>query len=140
MALSDDVSRIAAAAAAYAAPGEEVAAVIAIEPAPGERLYLCAFTGADGVQSWLALDDTSAPVASRNRVRDAASIAALVEVAEESASVSPADEPRLASLAYLDSLGAQSGNGDFAAAIQGGLAVVDELAKDIEAHYKIELT
>jgi hypothetical protein len=140
VALSDDVSRIAAAAALYAAPGEDVAAVIAIEPAPGERLYLIAFTDAEGARSWLAIDDNGVPVTSRNRVRDAASIAALVEVAEESAGMSPSDEPRLASLSYLDSLGTQRGNGDFGAAIQGGLAVVDELAKDIEGHYKIELT
>jgi hypothetical protein len=78
-------------------------------------------------------------VTSRTRVRDAASIAALCEVAEESAELPPAAEPRVASLAYLDSLGAESRNGGFAAALQGALPAVDELAKDVEGNYKLEL-
>jgi hypothetical protein len=72
-------------------------------------------------------------------VRDAASIAALVEVAEESIDMPPADEPRLASLAYLDSLGAQPADGNLAGALQGAVPVVDELAKDIEGNYRLEL-
>jgi hypothetical protein len=140
VALSDDLSRIAAAAAAYAAAGEEVAAVLAVEPHPSERLYLCAFTDRDGTQTWLALDDDGAPVTSRNRVRDAASIAALCEVAEETADISPETEPRVASLSYLDSLGAEAGNGNLAAAVQSALPAVDELATDVEGNYKLELT
>jgi len=139
VALSDDASRIAAAAAVYARPGEEVAAVLAVESLPGERLYLCAFAGDDGAQTWLALDEDGSPVTSRNRIRDAASIAALCEVAEESADVAPEAEPRVASLAYLDSVGVQARNGDLAAALQGALPAVDELAKDIETNYKVEL-
>jgi hypothetical protein len=140
VALSDDVHRIAEKAAAHAAPGEDVAAVLAVELASGERLYLCAFTGADGGRSWLALDHDGAVVTSRKRVRDAASIAALVEVAEESVDVPPAQEPRVASLAYLDSLGAQPADGNLAGAIQGAVPVVDELAKDIESNYRLDLT
>jgi hypothetical protein len=135
----DDVSRIAAAAASYAWPGEQVGAVLAVELDAGDRLYLCAFTGADPQQSWLALDDGGSPIRDRKRVRDAASIAALCEVAEESADVPPPEEPRIASLSYLDSLGAAR-NGTFAAAVQGALPAVDELAKDVEGNYKIELT
>src|SRR6478672_7772423 len=110
--LSEDVGRIAEAAARYAAPGEELAAVVPVEPASGERVYLCAFAQADGTQSWLALDDRAAPLTNRTLIRDAASIAALVEIAEENVSPTEVgDEPRLASPAYLDSLGAAA-NGD----------------------------
>jgi hypothetical protein len=137
--LSDDVSRIGGAAAVYTGPGEAVAAVLVVEADAGERLYLCAFSGADDAQSWLVLDDDGSPVTSRNRVRDAASIAALCEVAEETVDVAPGAEPRVASLSYLDSVGANVHNGDLAAAIQSALPAVDELARDIEANYKLEL-
>jgi hypothetical protein len=137
--LVDDVSRIATTAAAYAAPGEDVGAVLPLELEGGDRLYLCAFTDSSPQQSWLLLDDGGSPLSDRKLVRDAASIAALVEVAEESADVPPPEEPRVASLAYLDSLGTTSRNGDFAAALQGALPVVDELAKDVEGNYKLEL-
>jgi predicted small integral membrane protein len=132
VALSEDVSRIAAAAAAYAAAGETVAAVLAVETAAGERMYLSAFAGATGNQEWLALTDDGAPVTSRARVREAASIAALVELAEE-ASEQVADSPRLASLPYLDSIGGDSG-------LAAAVPAVDELTRDIETHYKLELS
>ena len=135
MALSDDVSRIAEAAARFAAPGETLGAVIAVEPSSGERVYLCAFSGEDGTHSWLALDDAGAPVRNRTRIRDAASIAALVEVAEESAASPVASEPRLASPSYLDSLGA----GAVAGALQGALPAIDELTRDLELNYKLDL-
>jgi hypothetical protein len=139
VALVDDVSRIATAAAAYAAPSEELGAVLPLELDGGKRLYLCAFTDSSPQQSWLVLDDSGSPLADRRVVRDAASIAALVEVAEESADVPPPEEPRVASLAYLDSLGAAGEDGEFAAALKGALPVVDELAKDVEGNYKLEL-
>jgi hypothetical protein len=139
VALSDDVSRIASAATGYAEPGEEIAAVIPVEALPGERIYLCAFTGADGTRSWLALDDEGVPVTSRRRVRDAASVAALYEVAEETGQFAAATELRVASLGSLDLVGAESGGGALAAAIEGALPVVDELTRDVEANYKLEL-
>ena len=92
MALVDDLARIAEAAAALAAPGEEVAAVLPTEPHRGGRLYLCAFGSADGERSWLALDDAGAAVAERQAVRDAVSIAALCELAEEVAAGGDLDE------------------------------------------------
>src|SRR5439155_1053331 len=104
--LSEDVGRIAEVAAGFAAPGEEAAAVLPVEPACGERVYLCAIVQPDGAQSWLAFDDGGTPLTNRTLIRDAASIAALVEIAEESAAILPEAEPRLASPAYLDSLGA----------------------------------
>ena len=136
MALSDDVGRIASAAARFGGAGEEVVAVLAVETAAGERVYLCAFADAGGAQTWLVVDDAGSPVTSTERVREAASVAALCEVAEEAAELS-AEEPRLASLPYLDSLG---GNGNLAGAIQGALPAVDELTRDVEANYRLELT
>jgi hypothetical protein len=137
--LSEDVTRIAAAAGAYAHPGEELAAVLPAEPAGGERVYLCGFEATDGAQSWLALDDQGSPLLSRKLVRDAASIAALCEIAEENVDGSVPAELRVASPSYLDSVGAKAQNG-VAAAIQGALPAVEELAKDVESNYKLELT
>lgn len=132
MALSEDVSRIAAAAATHRAPGQQVVAVLAVETATGERVYLSAFADAEGQQEWLALDHGGVPVTSRERVREAASIAALVEVAEEAAE-QVVEGPRVASLPYLDSIG-----GD--ASIAGALPAVEELTRDIEQNYKLELS
>jgi hypothetical protein len=132
VALSEDVARIAAVAATHTDPGQEVTAVLAVESAAGERLYLSAFADAAGNQQWLVLADDGAPITSRERVREAASIAAIVEVAEE-ATEQVSEEPRVASLAYLDSLG---GDGSIAAA----LPAVDEVTRDVETHYKLELT
>ena len=84
MELANDLERIATLAAGFAADGEELSGVLPAEPAPGERVYLCAFTRCDE-RTWLALDDEGAPVESRVRVRDAVSIAALCEVADETA-------------------------------------------------------
>jgi hypothetical protein len=131
VALSEDVSRIAAAAATHRAPGEQVVAVLAVESAAGERVYLAAFGDPDGNQKWLALDHGGVPVTDRTRVREAASIAALVEVAEEAAE-RVADGPRLASLPYLDSIGGDAG-------IAGALPAVEELTRDVEQNYKLEL-
>jgi hypothetical protein len=140
VALSDDVTRIASAATGYAGPGEEIAAVIPVEALPGARIYLCSFAGPDGTLSWLALDDDGVPVTSRRRVRDAASVAALYEVAEETGHLPAEPEARVASLRSLDLVGAESGGGELAAAIQGALPAVDELTRDVEANYKLELS
>jgi hypothetical protein len=85
VALSEEVDRIACAAAAFAEPAETVALVLAAEPNRGDRTYLCAYDGPGARRSWLALDGAGDPVHSRNRVREAVSIAVLCEVAEESA-------------------------------------------------------
>jgi hypothetical protein len=140
VALADDVDRIALAAAKHSAPGERLAAVLATEPVSGERVYLAAFEAEDETQSWLALDDEGAPVTDRKLVRDAAAIAALVEIAEESGDVPAADGPRLASSSYLDGLGAKNQNGDVVGALQGALPAVEELTRDVEGNYKLELT
>jgi hypothetical protein len=84
VALADEIARVRAAAEALADEGEEVEAVIPAEPAPQQRLYLCAFAR-DGGRCWLALDDAGGAVTDRRLVRDAVSIAAMCELAEENA-------------------------------------------------------
>jgi hypothetical protein len=83
MTVAEDVARIAGAAAGYAAPGEMLAGVLAAETL-GRRVYLCAFESAEG-RAWLALGGDAQPLADRRLVREAASLAGLCEVAEESA-------------------------------------------------------
>jgi hypothetical protein len=85
VALSDELERVAALARRYADDGEELAGIVAAEPAAGRRLYLCAFAGTQGRRTWLALDASGDPVDDRVAVREAASISALCEVAAESA-------------------------------------------------------
>jgi hypothetical protein len=83
VALSEDVEQIAAAAAGFAGAGEELTGVLVAETL-GRRVYLCAFASAERT-AWLALDDAAQPIGDVRLVREAASIAALCEVAEESA-------------------------------------------------------
>jgi hypothetical protein len=80
-----ELERVAGLAAAHAGQGDAVSGVIATEPAPGERVYLCAFDDADGYRSWLAVRADGAPVTSRVELREAVSIAALCEVATDAA-------------------------------------------------------
>jgi hypothetical protein len=83
MTVAEDVGRIASAAAGFAEPGEELAGVLVAETL-GRRVYLCAFESAEG-HTWLALGDAAEPLTDGRLVREAASLAALCEVAEESA-------------------------------------------------------
>lgn len=92
VALDDDLRWIAAAAAAFATGTEAVEGVLPAEAHEGQRVYLCAFAGAEQERSWLALDATGRPVHHRATVRDAVSIAALCEVAEETAAGGDLDE------------------------------------------------
>jgi hypothetical protein len=182
MAVADDVARIAAAAAAFAEQGEELTGVLVTETL-GRHVYLCAFESADG-RGWLAMDDDANPVNEQRLVREAASLAGLCEVAEESAGggdlpelrarlaelreteaplgIEEAEaaaeslaktlrpEPRVASGAYLDAIGAasrrleqalgESGASPFAAAMQAALGSVEELAADVERNHKLPLT
>ncbi|MBD0338422.1 MAG: hypothetical protein ICV67_03945 [Thermoleophilia bacterium] len=88
-----DLEGIAEAAGRFAAEGERLGGVLAAEPAPGRRTYLCAYESAAG-RSWLALDAGGEPVESRWVVRDAASIAALVELAADAAGGGQLEELR----------------------------------------------
>jgi len=179
MSLGDDLDRIGTAAARYAAPGEQVAAVLAAEPTGAARTYLCAFTSGEET-SWLALEDDGTPVADLRRVREAAQLAALCEVAADSAGGDEldelrarlrelhehehpqgieeaeaaaatladalAEEPRVATTAFLDRVGALAralehalgtdSASPFGAAMQQAMPAVDELAADVERNYK----
>jgi hypothetical protein len=182
MTVAEDVERIAGKAAGFAQPGEELAGVLVAETL-GRRVYLCAFESAEG-RAWLALGGEAEPLTDGRLVREAASLAALCEVAEESAggghlpelrarlaelretdnpdgiqeaeaaaaalAETLQEEPRIASGDYLDALGSasrrleqalgESGASPFAAAMQGALGSVEELAADVEGNYKIPLT
>jgi hypothetical protein len=93
VALSDDVDRAAEAAAALAVEGETVLGIVPAEPRPGDRRYLVAYEhGAE--RSWLVLDAGGAPVTDREDVRRTAAIAAMCELAEESAGGGELDELR----------------------------------------------
>jgi hypothetical protein len=85
MALSDDLERIAEAAAAFAAPDERVTGILAAEPLRQGRVFLCAYESDDERPAWLAFDADGGPVTSLAAVREAAKLAALCEVAEETA-------------------------------------------------------
>jgi hypothetical protein len=133
VALAEEIEAARAAATPFAEDGEELVGVVPTEPDAAARVYLCAFARGEE-RVWLALDDSGRPVGDRRLVRDAAAIAALCELAEESAGggdvpellrererpegIEDAEEaaarldeallppPRLASPAYLDAIGA----------------------------------
>jgi hypothetical protein len=84
MALDDELERIGAVAAGLAGPGEALAGILATEPDAGRRVYVCAYESGGGC-SWLAVDEQGRPVEDRAAVRDAASIAAMVEIAADTA-------------------------------------------------------
>jgi hypothetical protein len=125
MALTDDLVRIAAAAA----PHGSVSAVLAAEPADGVRRYLVAL-GEEDAPHWLVLDDAGAPVARRNEVRDAASIVAICELAVDAAAavgVAVGEPPHVASPGFLDEIGAAAdGHSEFTGALREVRAANDE--------------
>ena len=137
MDLERDLRRIAEAAARHAGDGEEVAGIVPAEPANGLRLYVCVYR-AEAATSWLVLDATGVPVSDQALIRDAVSIAALCEVAEEAAGVEP-DSARVASPALLDDLGADGG-AEVAAAVKAAAGTVEELVHDVERRYKLPLS
>jgi hypothetical protein len=84
MSLEEELAAAGAAARGHAEDGEELVAVIPAEPGRGSRVYLCAYERGSE-RTWLALDAGGRPVADRVLLRDAVSIAAMCELAEESA-------------------------------------------------------
>jgi len=103
--LREELERIALAASEHAVAGERVSGVLAAEIAPGRLVYLCAFERGEGEHAWLALDDDGAVVRERALVRDAASLAALCEIAGDTAGGGRLDELRsqLAALRITES-------------------------------------
>src|SRR5919201_5887368 len=85
MGLREKLERVGGLARRYAAPGETLAGILAAEPEPGARVYLCAFVDEAGERSWVTLDEEGAPVTTRAVVREAVSIAALCELADATA-------------------------------------------------------
>lgn len=135
MALDQELRRIAEVAVTYCRDGEELAGIIPAEPAVGVRLYVCAYRDGEAT-GWLVLRADGSPVEERSLVRDAVSIAALYELAEE-ATGSPEDESRVASPALLDSL---SDSPNAVEAIKSATVTVDELLRDVERGYKLALS
>ncbi len=175
-----DLERIATIAAA----GVNASAVLAAEPTPGVRAYLCAFEDEDGARSWLVVDDDGEPISARRDVRDVIAITALCEIAEESAVGGDLDEllsqlvalrltenpdgideaedavralqhtigspPQLATPARLDAIGAATRRleqaldpvapSPFTAALKSAQGTIDELQKEIESTYRVQLT
>jgi hypothetical protein len=82
--LEEEIAEVVEAASSHAGAGEELAGVVPAEPAQGSRLYICAFRQGEQ-EAWLALDRDRRPVADRALVREAVTIAAMCELAEESA-------------------------------------------------------
>ena len=180
MPLSDDLEQIVPAAESFAKIGERVTGILPTEPLGIGRIYLCAYEDAGGGHTWLALDERGEPVRSARAVREAASVAALCELAEETAgggdldelrarlrelreteapegieeaeqaaarlAATLAPEPRLATTAYLDAIGVavrrlEQALGDesgspFNAAMQQAAPAVEQLAAEVEQHYK----
>jgi hypothetical protein len=86
VALSDELERIAAIAQGYADEDERLSGVLAAEPSPGRRVFVCSFDGSEeSARSWLALDEDGRPLERREDVRDAVSIVAMCEVAADTA-------------------------------------------------------
>jgi hypothetical protein len=139
MALDQELRRIAEVAVTYCRDGEELAGIVPAEPAVGVRVYLCAYR--DGEEtSWLVLSADASPVEDRSLVRDAVSIAALYELAEEVAGEDES-EARVATPALLDSLGAAvEDRAAFAEAMKQATGTVDELVRDVERGYKARLS
>jgi hypothetical protein len=183
MTLADELQTAAGHAAALAADGERLTAVLPAEPQPGARVYLCAFEGVAAGRTWLALDAGGAPLRERAAVREAVAILALCEVAAETAAGGDLDElraqltalrlteapagideaeaaalelqrtigapPQLATPARLDEIGAAvrrleqaldpSAGSAFANAMRSASDAVDELAREVEGTYRLEL-
>lgn len=85
MTLEDQIVGAREAAATFASDGEEVVGVVPAETSSGGLIFLCAFGGSGSEERWLALDAAGEPVLDRALVHEAASIAAMCELAEESA-------------------------------------------------------
>jgi hypothetical protein len=91
--LAEELEQTAAAATTHAHDGA-LTGVLATEPGAGRRIYVCAFESPEGSRAWIALDGDHGVVTARRDVRDAVSIAALCEVAEEAAFPGDLDELR----------------------------------------------
>jgi hypothetical protein len=115
MPLPDDLERAAALATAQIEDGDRVSGILPTEPDPGRRVYLCSIDVADGTRGWLGVREDGSVVRSRAELRAAVSIAALCEVAVDSAGGGDIDR-LLASLADVREREAPDGIEDAEAA------------------------
>jgi hypothetical protein len=137
MGIDRELRRIAETAVAYAGEGEELAGIVPAEPSDGVRVYLCAYRNGE-LTGWLVLDADGAPVEDRSLVRDAVSIAALWELANELRGREP---DGVASPALLDQAAASAeDSAAFAQGIAQATGTVDELVRDVERGYKLPLS
>ena len=90
MTLEQELEQALAAAGSHADPGEEAVAVMATEGADG-RVYVVAFAAGEDL-AYIALDAAGEPVSNRRVVKDAVTLAALAERAEEVSGATAADE------------------------------------------------
>jgi hypothetical protein len=119
MTLVERLEEARAAAAGHASPGEEVVGVLPAEPGTGERVYVLAFSAGEAL-SYLAIDSRHEPIHDRQLVRDATTILALAERAEEAsgAMMGPQLIERFTVVAeQLESLGETSAAGACRAAV-----------------------
>jgi hypothetical protein len=139
VALDEELRRIADAAVTYCAESEDLTGIVPAEPAGGVRVYVCAYRDGDDT-SWLVLDAEGHAVDDRSLVRDAVSIAALYELAEDAAG-GDGEEARIATPAALDALGAAAeDHGSFVEAMKRATGTVEELVRDVEGRYKRPLS
>jgi hypothetical protein len=82
--LEEELAAARKAAGEHAEAGEHIIGVVPAEPGDGERVYLCAYRQGEE-RSWLALDPAGKPITDRALIRRTVSIAAMCELAEESA-------------------------------------------------------
>jgi len=85
MGLREDLGRAAEHAEAVAGEGARVSGVLATEALPGRRVYLSSIDDADGTRAWVAVRADGTVVSGRPELRAAVSIAALCEVAADTA-------------------------------------------------------
>ena len=90
MTLEEELETAVAAAGRHARPGEQAVAVMAAEPA-GRRVFVVALAAGDEL-GYVAVDGAGAAVADRRLVKDAVSLAALAERAEEVSGATAADD------------------------------------------------
>jgi hypothetical protein len=117
MSLQEALDRAAQHAAAAAEQGSEVSGVLATEADPGRRVYVCSIDDADRRRAWLAVRGDGSVVTSRAELRAAVSIAALCEVAADTAGGGDLDG-LIASLAELREREAPEGIDEAEAAAQ----------------------
>jgi hypothetical protein len=125
VALTDELERAAALAMRHVEDGDVVSGVLATELEPGQRVYLCSVDGADGTRGWLGVRGDGSTVSTRAELRAAVSIAALCEVAVETAGGGDLDG-LVASLAELREREAPEGIEDAEAAAQALREVVGQ--------------